>query len=178
MDVIDELLQHPFPERRAEVLNIIRSLHNQEGSEAVTSILSLLPLLCSTRAACEMAAELAGAARDTLQLIADESSAKAAQWAIFLTAAAGLTAAGDLASEDLQLLHTAVQRARSEGARKAANTRHAPNNQQKAAALAAWEANSVNLSSMAAFARSRHKDFGVTERTLYNWIRDHRKTTT
>lgn len=60
--------------------------------------------------------------------------------------------------------------------RRSAKARHAPTNQQKAAALAAWDAHGANVSSMAAFARTRHKEFGVTERTLYEWVRDHRKT--
>lgn len=60
-------------------------------------------------------------------------------------------------------------------AKKAASARHAPTNQQKATALDEWDANGANVSSMAAFARTRHKGFGVTERTLYDWIRDRRK---
>ncbi|MFG0721891.1 hypothetical protein ACF8PU_09480 [Pseudomonas sp. GLN_6] len=54
--------------------------------------------------------------------------------------------------------------------------RHKETNQQKTTALATWDEHGTNVSSMAAFARSRCKDFGVTERTLYGWIRDHRKT--
>ena len=59
--------------------------------------------------------------------------------------------------------------------RRSAKARHTPTNQQKTAALAAWDAHGANVSSMAAFARARHKEFGVTERTLYEWVRDHRK---
>lgn len=59
--------------------------------------------------------------------------------------------------------------------RRSAKARHSPTNQQKAAALAAWDAHGANVSSMAAFARARHKEFGVTERTLYDWVRGHRK---
>lgn len=66
----------------------------------------------------------------------------------------------------------------SHEARQRAAQRHAPTNQQKVAALAAWEEHGGNVSSMAAFARARWKDFGVTERTLYAWIRDHRRATT
>lgn len=58
-----------------------------------------------------------------------------------------------------------------------AKARHAPTNQRKVEALAEWESNGANVSSMAAFARCRHKDFGVTERTLYGWIRAHRGNT-
>lgn len=56
-----------------------------------------------------------------------------------------------------------------------AKARHAETNQQKTIALAEWDANGANFSSMTAFARIRHKAFGVTERTLYNWVKDHRK---
>lgn len=64
----------------------------------------------------------------------------------------------------------------SHEARQRAALRHKPTNQQKTAALAAWDAHGANVSSMAAFARARHKEFGVTERTLGTWIREHRKT--
>ena len=59
--------------------------------------------------------------------------------------------------------------------RPGAKARHAETNLQKAKALLEWDAHGANVSSMAAFARSRHKEFGVTERTLYAWVRDHRK---
>lgn len=59
--------------------------------------------------------------------------------------------------------------------RPGAKARHAETNLQKAKALSEWDAHGANVSSMAAFARSRHKDFGVTERTLYGWVRNHRK---
>jgi hypothetical protein len=58
---------------------------------------------------------------------------------------------------------------------KAAEARHQETRQQRALALVAWDEYGTKVSSMAAFARARHKDFGVTERTLYGWIRDHRK---
>lgn len=61
-------------------------------------------------------------------------------------------------------------------AQERAAIRHQETNQQKAAALAEWAAYGANISSMSAFARSRHKDFGVTERTLYDWVRDYRKS--
>lgn len=67
-------------------------------------------------------------------------------------------------------------REKSREAKGRAAIRHQETNQQKTVALAEWDANGANVSSMAAFARSRHKDFGVTERTLYGWVRDHRKT--
>lgn len=54
--------------------------------------------------------------------------------------------------------------------------RHAETTKMKELALAEWDAHGANVSSIAAFARARHKDFGVTERTLYEWIRDYRKT--
>ncbi|MBT8766294.1 hypothetical protein [Metapseudomonas boanensis] len=71
----------------------------------------------------------------------------------------------------------AVQEQTSASARKAAHARHHHTNQQKAAALAAWDAYGENVSSVAAFARSRHKDYGVTQRTLCSWISDHCKAT-
>lgn len=68
----------------------------------------------------------------------------------------------------------AAKAALSAQGRKSAKARHSPNNQRKAAALKAWDAYGANVSSMAAFARARHREFEVTERTLYGWIRDHR----
>lgn len=67
---------------------------------------------------------------------------------------------------------------RSDQQRVAAAARHQTTNQQRKSAVVDWEAYGNKVSSMAAFARSRHKDFGVTERTLYEWIRNHRKTKT
>lgn len=64
---------------------------------------------------------------------------------------------------------------KTQEAKARAEIRHKESNQQKGAALAEWEEHGANVSSMAAFARARHKEFGVTERTLYGWIRDHRK---
>jgi hypothetical protein len=60
-------------------------------------------------------------------------------------------------------------------AQNRAALRHQETNHQKGIALAAWDANGANVSSMAAFARARCRGFGVTERTLYAWIRDHRR---
>jgi len=62
-------------------------------------------------------------------------------------------------------------------ARRAASARHKDTNQQRLAALAEWDASGPKYSGMAAFARHRHKAFGVTESTLYRWVRDHRKAT-
>ncbi|WP_314020187.1 hypothetical protein [Stutzerimonas degradans] len=62
-------------------------------------------------------------------------------------------------------------------ARRAASARHKDTNQQRLAALAEWDVSGENYSGMAAFARHRHKAFGVTENTLYRWVRDHRKAT-
>lgn len=59
--------------------------------------------------------------------------------------------------------------------RSAAAARHKVTNQQRESAVVEWESRGTKVSSMAAFARCRHKDFGVTERTLYNWIRDCRR---
>ncbi|WP_437883543.1 hypothetical protein [Pseudomonas sp. LRF_L74] len=52
--------------------------------------------------------------------------------------------------------------------------RHAETTKMKGIALAQWNEHGANVSSMSAFARARHKEFGVTERTLYEWIRKHR----
>ncbi|MCQ2031958.1 hypothetical protein [Stutzerimonas zhaodongensis] len=61
-------------------------------------------------------------------------------------------------------------------ARRAASARHKDTNEQRLAALAEWDVSGENYSGMAAFARHRHKAFGVTENTLYRWVRDHRKS--
>lgn len=58
---------------------------------------------------------------------------------------------------------------------KGGRARNAESTKMKGDALAAWDAHGANVSSMAAFARARHKDFGVAERTLYEWIREHRR---
>lgn len=64
---------------------------------------------------------------------------------------------------------------RSKAARARARLRHKDTEEQRPAALAEWDAHGSSYSSMAAFARHRHKAYEVTERTLYGWIRDHRK---
>lgn len=56
-------------------------------------------------------------------------------------------------------------------ARKAAIARHKEHHDGKASALAEWDANGDSYSSLAAFARHRHKAYEVTERTLYEWVR-------
>lgn len=64
-------------------------------------------------------------------------------------------------------------------ATKAALVRNKENIQQKAAALAEWDATGHNFSSMTAFARTCHKAYGVTDyRTVCGWIREHLKTKT
>lgn len=60
-------------------------------------------------------------------------------------------------------------------ARRAADARHKDTNRQRLAALEEWDASGENYSGMAAFARHRHKTYGINERTLYSWVRDHRK---
>ncbi len=60
-------------------------------------------------------------------------------------------------------------------ARRAADARHKDTNQQRLAALEEWDTSGGNYSGMAAFARHRHKAYGINERTLYSWVRDHRK---
>ncbi|WP_425328000.1 hypothetical protein [Pseudomonas nitroreducens] len=63
-------------------------------------------------------------------------------------------------------------------ARKAAHISHKGHREGRSAAQADWDENGAAYSSMAAFARHRHKEYGVTDRTLYGWIRDHRKART
>ncbi|MEA9997192.1 hypothetical protein QN382_03540 [Pseudomonas sp. 10B1] len=55
-------------------------------------------------------------------------------------------------------------------AKKTAEARHKNTNEQKTIAIKEWNQRSDEFSSMAAFARYRCKEYGVTERTLYNWI--------
>lgn len=63
-----------------------------------------------------------------------------------------------------------------EAARSRGKLRHKDTTEQKGPALAEWDANGQKYSSAASFARHRHKTYGITERTLYGWVRDHRKT--
>lgn len=60
----------------------------------------------------------------------------------------------------------------------AANARHKETSQSKTAALECWEATGSNFSSRTAFARNKHKDYGVTERALYGWITVHERQKT
>jgi hypothetical protein len=64
----------------------------------------------------------------------------------------------------------------SHEARERAALRHAPTNQQKAAALTEWDATSTDYESRADFARIIGKRDGIKERTLYEWIAAHEKT--
>lgn len=60
----------------------------------------------------------------------------------------------------------------------AANARHKETSQSKVKALLCWASTGSNFSSRAAFARNKHKDYGVTERTLYGWITTHERLDT
>ncbi|HCG40977.1 MAG TPA: hypothetical protein DEW09_18290 [Pseudomonas sp.] len=61
-------------------------------------------------------------------------------------------------------------------ARKAALSLHEATRAKKAEAVAEWKASGSKYSSMAAFARLRHRAYGVTDRTLGEWIREYRKS--
>lgn len=66
---------------------------------------------------------------------------------------------------------------KSSAARTAAYARNKETNQQRLSAVAEWEANGHEYSSMRAFARTRYKEYGVTDyMTVYNWLRDSRKS--
>lgn len=67
-----------------------------------------------------------------------------------------------------------TQRKSREASSRAAK-RHEETNQRKTEAIEHWERSGKTYSGMAAFARLHCKEFGVTERTLYGWIREHRK---
>lgn len=69
----------------------------------------------------------------------------------------------------------AARAAVSSVGRRSAGERHKATNSQKVKALGEWDETGHTYSGMAAFARHRHKSFEVTERTLYSWVRDHRK---
>lgn len=60
----------------------------------------------------------------------------------------------------------------------AASARHKETSQSKTAALLCWDTTGSNFSSRAAFARNMHKDYGVTDRTLYGWITAHERLKT
>lgn len=73
----------------------------------------------------------------------------------------------------------AAKGAVSAAGRRSAKARHFSNNQQRATALADWEAEGHNFSSMRAFARECYKRYDVTDfTTVYNWLREHRKSKT
>lgn len=65
---------------------------------------------------------------------------------------------------------------KSHEARERAALRHAPTNQQKAAALTEWDATSSDYESRADFVRIIGKRDGIKERTLYAWIAAHEKS--
>ncbi|MBJ9978434.1 hypothetical protein IAE35_23895 [Pseudomonas sp. S75] len=60
----------------------------------------------------------------------------------------------------------------------AASARHKETSESKLKALSCWDATGGNFSSRAAFARTKHKEYGVTERTLYGWIASHERSRT
>jgi hypothetical protein len=57
----------------------------------------------------------------------------------------------------------------------AANARHKETTRSKSAAIECWESTGSNYSSRTAFARNKHRDYGVTERALYGWITAHER---
>ncbi|MDH0122281.1 hypothetical protein N7325_20945 [Stutzerimonas stutzeri] len=61
-------------------------------------------------------------------------------------------------------------------ARRAASAAHKATNALKEKALSEWDETGHTYSGMAAFARHRNKAYEVTERTLYGWVREHRRT--
>ena len=60
----------------------------------------------------------------------------------------------------------------------AANARHKETSESRSAALQCWDATGSNFSSRAAFARNKHREYGVTERTLYGWVTAHLRSKT
>lgn len=63
-------------------------------------------------------------------------------------------------------------------ASRAANARHKETSQSRAAALECWKITGSKFSSRAAFARNKHKEYGVTERALCAWITTHERLNT
>lgn len=55
----------------------------------------------------------------------------------------------------------------------AATARHKETSESRSAALLCWDATGSKFSSRTAFARNKHREYGVTERTLYGWITAH-----
>lgn len=60
----------------------------------------------------------------------------------------------------------------------AANARHKETSQSRSAALLCWDTKGSKFSSRTAFARHKHREYGVTERTLYGWITAHERLKT
>ncbi|WP_183143010.1 hypothetical protein, partial [Pseudomonas amygdali] len=60
----------------------------------------------------------------------------------------------------------------------AANARHKETSESRSAALLCWDNIGSNFSSRTAFARNKHREYGVTERTLYGWITAHVRSKT
>lgn len=60
----------------------------------------------------------------------------------------------------------------------AANARHKETSESRSAALLCWDATGSKFSSRTAFARSKHREYGVTERTLYGWVTAHVRSKT
>lgn len=151
MDEIDTLLMAPHIVRRDEILQAIAAMQHQpvdrDGIEFATDILSMLVLLCRDKEAGLKTVQLAGSARDTLLLITDENSAKAAQWAVFLAAAAGLVAAGNIAAKDIDQITKRMSGLNPLNAAKNAATKRA-----QAIAAELWQADiaeKIRVSDMA-----------------------------
>ncbi|SDA76984.1 hypothetical protein SAMN03159443_02929 [Pseudomonas sp. NFACC15-1] len=60
----------------------------------------------------------------------------------------------------------------------AANARHKETSESRSAALLCWDNTGSNFSSRTAFARNKHREYGVTERTLYGWVTAHVRSKT
>ena len=60
----------------------------------------------------------------------------------------------------------------------AANARHKETSESRSAALRCWDNTGSNFSSRTAFARNKHREYGVTERTLYGWVTAHVRSKT
>ncbi|UPQ84771.1 hypothetical protein M0M42_10490 [Pseudomonas knackmussii] len=69
----------------------------------------------------------------------------------------------------------AAKEAVSAVGRRSASAAHKATNALKGKALSEWDQSGHTYSGMAAFARHRHKAYEVTERTLYGWVREHRR---
>lgn len=60
----------------------------------------------------------------------------------------------------------------------AATARHKETSESRSSALLCWDTTGSNFSSRTAFARNKHREYGVTERTLYGWITAHERSKT